>query len=202
MAPRDPIPFSALQDPALMHRSETPHALLRRATQPWHDAVEAAFAGYDLLTPEGLGAFLRAQGSAVLPIEGELDRRGMIELMPDWPSRRRSEALLSDLERLGSPAPADFGAPPVLDTPARRLGALYVLEGSRLGGRFLAQRIATSLVPAVRGANAYLGHRVHPGAWAGFLETLDRSGVDRAELLGGAEAGFRLFHDAAERYAP
>ena len=178
-----------------------PHRFLRTATRPWHDRVEAAFAPFDLRTVEGLAGFLIRQAAAHLPLEAELDARGMVHLLPDWPERRRSGALMADLDHLGVVAAIE----PVranLPTPGHMFGALYVLEGSRLGGRLLQRQLADSPDALVRSATKYLNHPGAPAGWAGLVAALDAispTEPQRADLLSGAEQAFSLYYQAALR---
>ncbi|MCW6508046.1 biliverdin-producing heme oxygenase [Lichenifustis flavocetrariae] len=182
---------------------DTPHAALRRDTRAWHDRVEAGFAPFDLQQIDGLTGFLRRQAMAVLPLEHELDRMGICDLVPDWPQRRRGDALLADLEQLGSARPAPTAAI-VLPSRLHALGALYVLEGSRLGGRVLARRVASSPDPRVRTAVRFLTHRLDKG-WSTFLATLDAVPPTSAKLAclrDGATKAFSLFDTAPDEIAP
>ena len=181
---------------------ETPHAMLRRDTRAWHDRVEAGFAPFDLQQFEGLTGFLRRQAMAVLPIEQELERIGIGDLLRDWPNRRRGHALLADLEQLGAEAPI-LTATISLPSRLHALGALYVLEGSRLGGRVLARRVAASADPRVRTAVRFLTHR-HDQGWSSFLAILDAvppTPSTLACLRDGATQAFSLF-DAAPDEIP
>lgn len=176
--------------------AETPHARLRRETASWHLAVEEALAGHDLRSRVGLAAFLKAQAAAVFALEHELDARGAGKLLPDWPNRRRSDALRADFSTLGCGLPRPVRAP-VLDTTGRQLGALYVLEGSRLGGNVLAREVRRSSDETVRQATSFLDHQAGPGAWTQFRKLLNESATAAEELLQGAEQTFACFLESA-----
>lgn len=179
---------------------ESSHAFLRRVTRPWHDGVEAAFERFDLRGRDGLSGFLLAQARAVLPLEDALEAAGAAALLADWPLRRRAGALRADLARLGLRAPSESPVP-ALPSPVHGLGALYVLEGSRLGGRVLHRRVLGSPDPAVRSATAFLAHHVERG-WPSFLAVLDGVPPTQAaqrDLQSGADLAFGLFRLAADR---
>ena len=114
--------------------------------------------------------------------------------LPDF--RRRAPLLADDLAALGEPTPAPlrFALP---DGEAAGWGALYVVEGSRLGGIMLARSVPADL-PA-----AYLGARHRSGEWRTLLAALDqaaaRAGTDRwiDEAIAGARATFDLYRRAA-----
>lgn len=190
-------PIENADPDTLPSTAETPHGFLRRETERWHIAVEQAFAGFDLQTRVGLGAFLCAQAAAVLPIERELDRAGVENVVPDWPSRRRSTALRADLDHLGFDVPSTDPVPPI-ETRGRMLGAMYVLEGSRLGGSVLARVVSGSADAAVREATSFLAHEPGSRLWTQFRLRLNEADVDRGELLAGAEQTFAIFLQAAQ----
>jgi heme oxygenase len=163
-------------------------AALRTATRGDHDAVDAAFGDFALDTPEGYRDFLTAH-ARILPLAERLIAPET--LVEGW--RGRSRALLADLAALNTEPPADlaFALP---EGEAARWGALYVMEGSRLGGAVLARRIGEGL-PA-----AYLGARHPQGAWRALLERLDRADAGpawRDQAVRGAKALFAAYRAAA-----
>ena len=159
---------------------------LRAATAPDHDHVDAAFAGYDLTTEGDYRRFLRAHARALPAAEAALAACDL----PGW--RRRTPMIAADLAALGEPMPdpLPFTLPP---GEAAALGALYVVEGSRLGGIMLARRVTDSL-PA-----AYLGAKHEQGEWRALLATIDARIGEAAipEAIAGAHAAFALYAAAA-----
>ena len=141
-------------------------AQLRAGTAVQHDRVDRLFSRLDLAQEEDYRRFLLAQTAAFLPIEGRLDAAGIAQLVPDWRSRRRADLLRADLSALGLKEPPHI-PPPALDSPAAQLGAVYVLEGSRLGGAMLRRGLAES-VP-----HSFLSAPQNRGSWRKLLETLD-----------------------------
>jgi heme oxygenase (biliverdin-IX-beta and delta-forming) len=83
----------------------------------------------------------------------------------------------------------------LLEGEAARWGALYVLEGSRLGGAYLEKRVAPGL------PRTYLGARHEQGAWRRILGSLDHADTGpawREQALAGARATFGAFIEAAQ----
>ena len=79
---------------------------------------------------------------------------------------------------------------------AGRWGALYVIEGSRLGGQLLARSVPTGLPVA------YLSSRHRPGEWRALLAAIEARGSEggeawRAAAVAGAQATFALYGEAA-----
>lgn len=173
---------------------------LKDATAEAHARLDGRVAGLNLGDRDVYGRFLLAHAAVVAPTERALERAGVAGLLADWPQRRRSAALAEDMARLQLTSLAIAG--PVVDGEAESFGALYVMEGSRLGGRILAARAEASDDPAVRGAVAYLNHGSGDRLWASFLDSLEesvetRDRFDRAQSS--ALSVFTAFSDALDQ---
>ena len=169
------------------------HKLLREGTADCHARVDAAFGSFDLSSLAGYRDFLTAQARAFLPIEEALDLAGVAGLLPDWPERRRGKALIADLNCLKVHIPKPCIVPKI-DSPAAIWGQVYVLEGSRLGGKMLKNSLNQDM------PHAFLGSRAAPGAWRSLLDRIDRNLIepaDHAIALGSARATFAIFEEAA-----
>jgi heme oxygenase (biliverdin-IX-beta and delta-forming) len=114
--------------------------------------------------------------------------------LPDW--RPRTVCLEGDLAAFGEELPS-----PIADVSpsgdAERFGLLYVLEGSRLGGRLLLRRVGVGF-PA-----RYLAAVHGPGEWRAFTRALDAraaagDGAWVEAMVAGALHGFALYGAAAE----
>ncbi len=171
------------------------HLALRAATQDSHTVVDGLFSRFDLASRDGYAGFLRAQAGAFLPVERALDAARAETAVSDWPSRRRGPLLIADLATLGEQVGDEVDTLP-LSAPAAILGAIYVLEGSRLGGKFLRR-----LVPDSH-PTAFLTAPSPAGAWRGFLDSLDEplsNQRDLAVAIDTARAVFGRFGAAAQR---
>ena len=167
---------------------------LRSATAGDHERLDALFSRFDLTNRDGYGVFLLAQAGGFLGVEEALDRAGIADVVPDWPDRRRSNALVADLTALHlavptpSPAPSFFGE-------AAMLGGLYVLEGSRLGGAMLVRAVPDDLPKSfLSGGN--------PAAWRAFVHLLDQRLSSEPEVAAAARAAagvFETFASSARR---
>ena len=141
-------------------------AVLREATADAHERVDRLFSALDLADESSYRLFLLAQAAAHLPVEAAIDAAGAAGLLQDWPERRRAPLLLADLAALGAEAPESEAAPP-LRSSAEIFGAIYVLEGSRLGGALLKR----SLAPGA--PDRFLSAPQPPAAWRNFLARLE-----------------------------
>ncbi len=116
------------------------------------------------------------------PVEAALDRAGAARLLPEWPQRRGAALLREDGARMRD------GAPVAFRSEAEVWGALYVLEGSRLGARLMARTAG--------GRSSFLKAAAADGFWPEFLSRLrdaherlmDPEGMER-----GAKAAFAAF---------
>ena len=192
-APDDPIGLGITTSSGLRDT-------LKQATATAHRDLDAQFAGFDLSSRRGYRRFLEASAAALLPLEAALERAGVISLFADWPRRTRRAAITADVARL------DGTIRPLEDASALNrngvLGTMYVLEGSRLGARYLLRMIAQSADPLIVEARAYLGHGTGQPLWTSFLARLERealSGDAETEAIAGARQAFAMFAEAAAR---
>lgn len=169
---------------------------LRAATGPAHAQVDQIFARFDLSNPADYREFLAAHAKALLPVETWLDSHAPA-VIADWPSRRRGHFLADDLAVLGQTPPV---AQPFAssDHPAAVMGVLYVIEGSRLGGRVLARQVAPDL-PAT-----YLTPQANGPSWPGLMQRLDEIVTDEISeeiAITAALQTFERFAQAAQASA-
>jgi len=119
-------------------------------------------------------------------------------MFPDWLERARSAAIAADLGQLGSAAQSTVSVPPL--TRSGMLGTLYVLEGSRLGAKFLLKAVADAGDPRIGEATAYLSHGAGKRLWQSFLAQLqNEEDCDADETIESARVAFAAFEQAADR---
>ncbi|ASZ14208.1 biliverdin-producing heme oxygenase [Chitinophaga pendula] len=83
------------------------------------------------------------------------------ERIPDYAQRRKSAAILNDINACGYTLPVIGHSPPIpaIDSFAAAIGAAYVMEGSTLGGTIIAKMISTQLdIPATKGFSFFNGY--------------------------------------------
>ena len=165
-------------------------ATLRARTTPCHEDVDAAFGGFRLDEAESYRAFLIAHARALAAAEAALVA---FAGLPAW--RPRMPLLAQDLADLCVPPPTPL--PFELEAGAPVWGALYVVEGSRLGGAMLARQVGRGL------PRRYLDAAFGSGEWRTLRLAIDeeagRHGPEWLEqAIGGAEACFALYRRAAD----
>ena len=187
---------------------------LREATRAEHEATEALMplGGADL-SREGYAEVLETLEPLVRGWEAWAERNAPDDLREMVVRRRRSHLLRADLQMMGGRTGRDCGAAVDWDAVVRDgiggeteaafeagfLGAMYVMEGSTLGGRFLARHVegVLGLEPG-RGDAYFQGHGESTGAlWrevtariAGVPEELSSTLVEAARRT------FRAFGEA------
>ena len=174
------------------------HARLRERTRDSHNAAEQAMdLPRRLASTQGYIELLQALARVHGAFEQAFARFDWARLEIDLEERKRVHWLAQDLTALG----ARVARPtPLVATPENlfeALGALYVLEGSTLGGRIVFAR-ATSLcgISSENGARFFYGHGQRTGPlWRQFLDALERSAAAQS-----AEADF-IERGAVRAYA-
>lgn len=123
---------------------------------------------------------------------------GSVEL-PDYPQRRKTAALAGDILCLGGTLPEKT---PVNDLPEiknhmQAFGALYVLEGSTLGGMIICQMIRKQLGLTETGLSFFYSYGENLATmWDTFKLTLNRQATKDADeeiVIAAADATFSKF---------
>jgi heme oxygenase len=189
--------LSAVEDtapPSLPPRSV--RLALRDATQPAHTRLHA----HPALGAVQAGTIDRTSYRALLSrLYGFHSAfEAAAHIVPE-----RSLWLIADLTTLGVEDQAVAALPrcqdlPGLETPHRKLGALYVVEGSTLGGRELAKRLDHLFGPGERdGRHFFSGREADSGrAWRAFTDRLDDAAEQtsaRTEMIAAAVETFAAF---------
>ena len=180
----------------------TPRAALRDATRAHHERVEAAV---DLPGRTRDRETYRALLASLLGLFGPLERR--LAALPwhaagvDLDAHRRAGLLRADVAALGGdPGAVRDAAVPPLASLADGFGALYVLEGSALGGQILAREAEAALGLGGVGTRFFRSDGRPPGAaWRAFGRALDGYLVTPERLAHArrtAEATFDAFEQA------
>ena len=167
---------------------------LRDGTDDLHEALDERLGRFDLGDEADYRAFLRIHARVLPPVERALEDGGIAGILVDWDSHRRAPLIQRDLAALGETMPPPVSSPP-LEGAAELLGTAYVIEGSRLGSRFLSKRVGGAM-PA-----EYLTAAGQQKAWPDLLDALDQAGlapVERDRAVAAARACFGLFLNATD----
>lgn len=153
---------------------------LRAATQEAHQDLEKAMLPLinSARDAESYGKLLRMFYSFYHPLEKGIQQHLYPDALPDYHERRKTTWILDDLKALGlddTPPPSAFAAP-VITSNAQAFGALYVMEGSTLGGKIICKTIASNLGRDEKeGFRFFYGYGPEAGSrWKFFLAQLDK----------------------------
>lgn len=173
-------------------------ARLRHETAQEHQAVEGTLPlmDTDLDRSRYILCLQRMYGLVAAWDEGSA--KAAPEWLQDSLSIRRRAGLLShDLVSLGATAHAVRSPLPALDDLNALLGAMYVMEGSTLGGQLIARHVQTTLGLAPGVGNSYfIGHGDLTGSmWKSFCQVLMNQVPDKDTnaVIGGAKSMFQTF---------
>lgn len=181
---------TVLQTPTLLLR-------LRSETRPQHEALEQQ-AFNQALTAGTLTApitmhFLAKMYGFLAPYEAALQQHAAA-FAPAWEivARRRAYLILKDLERSeANPGLPWCPAMPPLHTWLQLLGAMYVVEGSTLGGQVITRQLAGADIPL----RAYFtGYGTLTGPrWKAFCQLLSEAAPatsDQDQIVASARLTF------------
>jgi heme oxygenase len=179
--------------------------VLKQETHACHIRAE------DLLTPclaglhsrEDYGAILRTFYGFFFPLQQQIAQYIQPNDLPDISERRHAALILDDLAALHLPATGIQLCTelPLVNSKAGALGALYVLEGSTLGGRMISRMLLKHPALAlddsqVRFFNGY-GEETGP-KWKSFVAVLNRE-TDVNTMVAAANHTFTLFSNWIEK---
>lgn len=151
---------------------------LRSHTAYWHQQLEQTDISkallQDDLTPEVYKLYLQKMYGFVQAFEAQILPL-ITNVIPDWQERKKAAALKADLIKLGA-SDAAIAALPVFSitenyTEAAALGAMYVMEGSSLGGAVIYKHVAKKLgLDGETGAGYFKGYGPETGSrWKAFI---------------------------------
>ncbi len=163
---------------------------LRKQTRSHHDRIEL---GLDLMSPaldaEKYLAILRKLEALHLPLEARIQARAEFPVVMEFclPLRKKAHRLRLDRQALGDISdivPHRAPVLPALGTLGGVLGALYVVEGSTLGGQVIARRLRERLgIDAHSGAGFFSGYAERTGTmWKELVAFLAAQVPEREEL--------------------
>ena len=171
-------------------------SLLRQATKSDHAAVEASInlLSATLTREEYVETLLRME-SFVRGWESLAESLAPLKIKPLVHARMRHALLELDLQDLLGDVSRSRPAPlPSFHGSTQFLGALYVIEGSRLGGQFIAQHVDDRLRLNGRGTSYFRGFGDTTGSmWKEVLQVLERE-IPEGEAQIAIAAAKRMFH--------
>jgi heme oxygenase (biliverdin-IX-beta and delta-forming) len=172
---------------------------LRRETLADHKAVEQAVPlMHESLSVETYVSYLLKLHGIVTAWEESVALNAPAWIQPLLAARQRGVLLRLDLTWFGvDPSGDPSPALPEMEDATRLLGAMYVMEGSTLGGQLIARHVERVLgLTAGQGDAYFRGHNERTGPlWKEFCDLL-RMKVPESEthaVIAGARTMFQVF---------
>ncbi|RYG42113.1 MAG: hypothetical protein EOO01_23735 [Chitinophagaceae bacterium] len=173
--------------------------LLRSHTKDSHQAVEK------LLIPKIKKTQEEAEYRKLLalfygffhPLEQKIELYVDQTGITDWHLRRKSEVILSDYALTGG-SPSEIAICtdlPQISSESQALGAMYVMEGSTLGGQVITSMLSKNLgLSGTDRIKFFNGYGADTAAmWTGFTDALNNYPAETPELEIIAEAARQTF---------
>ncbi len=183
-------------------------AHIKDYTKAEHASLEKKLIGMikRVHTPQQYTALLRMFYAYYHTLELKMDQYLSKEIIPDIEERRKSAAILQDIRYMGDTAPMEDHAVqmPEISSWPQAMGAAYVLEGSTLGGVFIARMIRGQLqLPTGEGFSFFNGYgdAIHH-MWRKFHVHLNSLEEKNDQLLAATAARqtFLTFSNWADLY--
>ena len=176
---------------------------LRAHTKETHQALEESMLPYikGVNDTNSYTQLLRMFYGFYKPLQDQVDKYIDKTILPDYDESRRAEWILEDLQAIHQPTndiPL-YQLPFSINSHAAALGALYVTEGSTLGGKVICKMIATNLGKGdMEGLKFFNGYGANTSSrWKNFLLVLnaERNLHDEEVMIESAEHVFAGFAD-------
>jgi len=139
------------------------------------------------------------------PVEKAIDKYIEPGSIPHYALRRKASALLDDIRFFipGYQPPQVSAALPVINSYPTALGAMYVMEGSTLGGKIIAGMVQKQLQLQHGTGTSFFNSYGNEAdkMWQTFRDKLDEpfSGNDKTTILTAAEDTFKTFKNWVEQ---
>jgi heme oxygenase (biliverdin-IX-beta and delta-forming) len=179
--------------------------MLRARTAALHDELDRMVNSFCIGDSLRLGRLLAIHYDALWLLVPALERARADHVCPGWEARSRLAAIEEDLKVLHIRPYRTHAHPPLFVREPEIWGALYAIEGSRLGNRILLRHVTEFGGEKERRATQFLSHGLENGAvWGNFVAQLDDlrycdEAIELAVL--GAERVFKTYLNSAERFS-
>ena len=175
---------------------------IRAATNEQHQALEQTMFPFILRVSNqaDYARLLRIFYGFYKPLQDAIDLHLYKGDFPDYPERRRPSWILDDLQALGERLDNIIlmENTSFLHSNAHAIGAMYVMEGSTLGGKVICKTIRDNLVWKESGGFSFFsGYGSATGVkWKSFLDVLDQYSdtAEENEIITAANEVFKRFH--------
>ena len=175
--------------------------ILREQTRQAHTALEKIIVPHiKNATRESYAQLLRIFYGYYKPVEDLIDTYIDDQTIPNYTDRRKAATILDDIKEMtgDNAVPQLCSHLPAITDVYRALGAMYVLEGSTLGGKIIGKMLTSNLqLTNDNGIKFFSGYG--PGSdamWASFITALNNylaSQQQQEEIAAAATDTFTSF---------
>lgn len=168
---------------------------LRSRTKSIHGQLDEHLMGMGLFSDkEKYKIFLTLQYHIHHDAEPLYSNVNLAAIIPNLRQRNRFEKVKEDLQDLGAPIPTPIKAPTFTNISSA-IGALYVVEGSKLGAKYLLHYVEMMGLSDQYGARHLGADDEGRGAsWRSFQTAIDSANIDIPVAVHAAEKTFeRVF---------
>jgi len=172
--------------------------VVKKETAAAHAAAEKILVKslHGMKSREQYAAMLLAFCGFYQPVQQLIQQYITVEDLPDKEQRRTASLLLQDLASLGMKTPEHkCNNLPVITNKVQAFGALYVLEGSTLGGQHITKMLLKNeaLQLGESDLTFFNGYKDETGAkWKSFIAALNRQSGEE-EIINAAKETFLAF---------
>ena len=136
-------------------------------------------------TPDDYAKLIRLFYGYFGGVEAAIALRPQLIFLSDYDQRRKSVALANDLKLLNSSLPviATESSLPGLENEFQIAGALYVMEGSTLGGKFIVKMLKEKLAQISPDAfSFFVGYQEDTGKmWQRFIDAINKMSLNEVQ---------------------
>jgi len=177
---------------------------IRTATQQYHQETEKILIGKmkNMRSLNDYSAILKYFYGYFGGLEQQIDQYITTAHLPDYNERRKATALANDLQVLGNtqPVQATGAELPTIENELQAIGALYVIEGSTLGGQIISKMVQQHLgITDGKGLSFFNGYGEDTGKkWADFQQVLNNIATtpqDEETVIAAANDTFLKFRE-------
>lgn len=171
---------------------------LRSATRPMHEELDSSMMPYikSIQSEEAYCRLLAAFYGFFKPLYEKIDAHLQTSFLPDYNTRRKPDDILQNLSRLSCPVSLTDRSEqlPLINSNASAFGALYVMEGSTLGGLMIKKMLAEQTGLADDQLSFFAGYgKATRERWNIFIEALNTTAQSEEEEQSAIDAASQTF---------
>jgi len=157
-------------------------SIIKEATMPAHQKLEkeVILKLKAIRSDEDYAALLKNFNNYFDALENAISPYITPNVLADYNERRNSAYLKKDIAELGGDPAAVTVEVPEIKNELEAMAALYVMEGSIMGGKIIVQMLAKANI--TKGVSFFSGYGEDTGKmWGTFVQALDKTGKNEED---------------------